>query len=64
MYLPDVENARNSSVRSEADQVDSDAKEDRNPDCKERGSSKAIDASPKRRGGNQSITRKGKDSPS
>ena len=64
MYLPDVENTRNSSVGSEADQVDSDAKEDRNPDCEERGSSQAVDASPNRRRGNQPITRKRKDSSS
>jgi hypothetical protein len=63
MHLPDIENTGNSSVRSKTNQVDSNAKEDRDPYCIERSSGLWVDAGPDRGEGQQSISREGKNGP-
>lgn len=60
MYKPDIEDTRNSSVRSKTNQVDSNAKDDADPDSVERGSSQRIDFSPDPRCRQHTITRERK----
>ncbi len=55
----DVEDAGNSSIRSETDQVNSDAPEDRNPHRVQRGSSDGINIGPDARKGQKAVTGKG-----
>ena len=55
----DVEHTGNSSVRSETDQIDSDAEEDRNPDGVQRCSREGGDDGPDRGEREEAITGEG-----